>query len=155
MLNVVLSAVAAALEKACTARSRAARRGAKEPLVRSDGARHAGAVRVRLLRRADGAELLRDHALQIGVGGIDLRVDDRDRYIGAPDHAVNVGDLQLLQDVLRGVAFRTRISARGGRSLAAWLLLCPVRVLRLRDRDELDSRQRPDDVLDGSALGET
>jgi hypothetical protein len=34
-----------------------ARRRAEEPLVRGDGAGHAGAVRVRLLRRADPASL--------------------------------------------------------------------------------------------------
>jgi hypothetical protein len=32
-----------------------------------------------------------------------FRIDHRDRDIGAPDHAVNIGHLELLQDVLRGV----------------------------------------------------
>ena len=88
-----------------------ARRRAEKPLVRRDGSGHAGAVRVRLLRRADGAEALGDDALQIGMRRVDLRIDDRDRDIGAPDHAVDVGELELLQNVLRGVAFRAAVVA--------------------------------------------
>jgi hypothetical protein len=42
---------------------------------------------------------------------VDLRIDDRDRDIGAPDDAVDVGDLELLQNVLRGVALRPGVVA--------------------------------------------
>jgi hypothetical protein len=67
--------------------------------------------------------------------------------------AVDVGDFQLLQDVLRGVALWTGLAARGGRGIVA-LLVEPEDVLRLYDREELDSRKRLDDLLDGSAVGE-
>jgi hypothetical protein len=40
------------------------------------------------------AEALRDDAFQVRVRSIDQRIDDRDGDIGAPDHAVNVGELE-------------------------------------------------------------
>ena len=92
-------------------------RDSQQPLVRGDRARHAGAVRVRLFRRADRAEALRDHALEVGVGGVDFRIDHRDRDIGAADDAVDVGDLELLQDVLRGVTLLAGVAARGRRGI--------------------------------------
>ena len=48
------------------------RRRAEEPLVRGDGPGHAGAVGMRLLRRAVRVETLRDDALQIRVRRIDF-----------------------------------------------------------------------------------
>ena len=68
--------------------------------------------------------------------GVDLGIDHGDHDIVAPDHAVNVGDLELLQDVLRRVPLR---AVRGGRGFLG-LLLQAVDVVRLRDRDELDGR---------------
>ena len=90
MLNVVLSALAALVEKACTASSRAAGAVPEQTLVRGNRARHAGAVGVRLLRRAHRVEALRHRALEIRMGGVDFRIDHRDRHVGASDHAVNV-----------------------------------------------------------------
>ena len=72
--------------------------------MRGDGSRHAGAVRVRLVRRAHRVEALCHRAFEIRVGGVDLEVDHRNRHIGAADHAVHVNEAELLQDVLRGVA---------------------------------------------------
>ena len=104
MLNVVLSAVAALVEKACTARSRAAGAVPSRRWCAANGARHAGAVRVRLVRCARSVVALRHRSFEIGVGGVDLRIDHRDRHVGAFDDAVHVGEAELLQDVLRGVA---------------------------------------------------
>ena len=111
------------------------RRGPEQPLVRGDRARHAGAVRVRLFRRADRAEALRHHALEVGMRGVDFRIDHRDRDIGAADHAVDVGDLELLEDVLRGVALLAGVAARGRRWIGR-LLLQVVDVVRLHDRGD-------------------
>ena len=123
MLNVVLSALAALLEKACTASRRAA--GAM-PSSRWRAA-IAPAMPVpcgmRLFRcAAHRVEALRHHAVEIGMGDVDLRIDHRDRDIGAPDHAVNVQHLSFSQDVLRGVALLLgRIAPRRRRLLApAW-----------------------------------
>ena len=97
------------------------RRGAEQALARADRARHAGAVRVRLVRRAHRVVALRHRSLEIGVGGVDLRIDHRDRHVGAFDHAVHVGEAELLQDVLRGVAGLT-LAARcdGAGAPDAW-----------------------------------
>src|SRR5262252_8829328 len=92
MLNVVLSAVAAVVEKACTASSRAA--GAV-PSKRWCAAM-APAVPVRLLRRANRVEALRHGALEVGMRDVDFRIDHRDRHVGAADQAVDVGNLELL-----------------------------------------------------------
>ena len=80
------------------------RRGAEQTLARGHGARHAGAVRVRLVRRAHRVVALCHRPLEIRVGGVDLGVDHRNRYVGASDHAVHVAEAELLQDVLRRVA---------------------------------------------------
>ena len=104
MLNVVLSGVATLVEKACTARMPRGRRGAEQTLARGNGAGHAGAVRVRLVRRAHRVVALCHRALEIRVGGVDLGVDHRNRHVGASDHAVHVAEAELLQDVLRRVA---------------------------------------------------
>ena len=87
------------------------RRGAQQALARADGARHAGAVRVRLVRRAHRVVALCHRPLEIRVGGVDLGVDHRNRYVGASDHAVHVAEAELLQDVLRRVAGLT-VAAR-------------------------------------------
>ncbi len=81
-----------------------ARRDPQQPLVRGNGAGHAGAVRMRLLRRAHCIEALRHRALEIGVSSVDFRIDHRDRHIGALGYPVDVGNLELLQGVLRGIA---------------------------------------------------
>ena len=121
------------------------RRGAQNPLARGDGARHAGAVGVRLLRcAAHRAEALRHHADEVGMGDVDLRIDHRDRDIGAPDHAVNVQHLELLEDVLRGVALLLAGIAPRRRGLVGGRLLQGVDVVRLHDRGHADIRHRLD-----------
>jgi hypothetical protein len=98
-------------------------------------------VGVRLFRCASHrAETLRDHADEIGVSDVDFRIDHRDRDIGAPDHAVNIGHLELLQDVLRGVALLAGIAPRR-RRLVGGRLLQGVDVVRLRDRGNSDIRE--------------
>ena len=121
ILNVVLSALAALREKACTARRRAPgavpripRRAAMAPAIPVPWAcGFSGAPPTALKRCAD-------HAGQIGVRDIDFGVDHRDRDIGAPDHAVNVQHLELVENVLRGVAllnprYRRAMPASGRR----------------------------------------
>ena len=95
-----------------------------------------------------------DHADQIGMGHIDFRIDHRDRDVGAPDHAVNVQDLELLENVLRGVALLTGIAARCRRLVGGRHLFQRVHVVRLRDGHELDGRQRADDVRRRPAVGD-
>ena len=100
-------------------------RGRRRPqhrLARGHRACHAGAMRVRLLRRAYRAEALRHHAHEVGMRGVDFRIDHRDRDVGAPDHAVDIQHLELLEDVLRGVALCWPVSpcAAGAWSVAAW-----------------------------------
>jgi hypothetical protein len=75
-----------------------------KPKVRSNGAGHAGAVCVRFLRRAHRVEALRHRALELGMRHVDLRIDHRDRHVGAAYRAVDVGNLELRQDVLRRVS---------------------------------------------------
>ena len=91
-------------------------RNAQELAVRGDGAGHAGAMRMRRLVGTGGIELTAEDAFEVGVTGIDLRIDHRDWDIGALDSAVDVGEPQLAQDVLRGVAFRV-LGGAGGRVL--------------------------------------
>ena len=133
-----------------------ARRRSQDPLARSHGTRHAGAVGVRLFRCAPNrAEALRDHADQIGVRDIDFGIDHRDGDIGAPHHAVNVGHLELLENVLRGVASagRYRLVTPGPGRRGP--LLQRIDIVRLRDRHELHGRQCADDVRRASAVGDT
>ena len=67
-----------------------------------DRAGHAGAVRMRLLRLADRVVLLGDRAGEIGMVGVDLGVDHRDQHLVAGRDLVDLGELQLLDDVLLG-----------------------------------------------------
>ena len=129
------------------------RRRPQHALARGHRTRHAGAVGVRLLRCASHrAEALRRHPDEIGMGEIDLRIDHRDRDVGASDHAVDVQHLELLEDVLRGVALLLgRIAPRRRRLLGAGLVEV-VDVLRLRHRDHLHCRQRADDLSGGAAV---
>ena len=130
------------------------RRGAQNFLARGDRARHAGAVGVRLFRcAAHRAEALRHHADEVGMGDVDFRIDHRDRDIGAPDHAVNVQHLELLQDVLRGVALLAGIAPRR-RRLVGGRLLQGVDVVRLHDRGHPDIRHRLDRRRRGPAVGD-
>ena len=62
---------------------------------------------------------------------------------------MNIGNLELLQDVLRGVSLR-RVAARAGMER---LLLQGVDVIGLRDRDELDGRERGDDLGRAPSVG--
>src|SRR5262249_56095863 len=74
-------------------------------------ARHASAVRVRLLRCASRVEALRHGILEIGMRDVDFGIDHGDRHVGAADQAVDVGNLELLQHVLRGISL-PRVPAR-------------------------------------------
>src|SRR5262249_56460006 len=58
-----------------------ARRDAEKPSMRDDGTGHPGAVIIGLVRFTNGIELLAERASEIGMCGIDLRIDDGDRYI--------------------------------------------------------------------------
>ena len=111
MLNVVLSGVATLVREGVHGKEARGRRGAQQTLARGNGAGHAGAVRVRLVRRAHRVVALCHRALEIRVGGVDLGVDHRNRHVGASDHAVHVAEAELLQDVLRRVAGLT-VAAR-------------------------------------------
>ena len=93
---------------------------------------HGGAA----LGSSHRAEALRDHADELGMGEIDLRIDHRDRDIGAPDHAVDVQHLELLEDILRGVALLLGRIAPRRRGLLG-LVQC-VDVVRLHDRGHAD-----------------
>jgi hypothetical protein len=66
------------------------RRSPEQPLVRGNRACHAGAVRVRIFRRANRVEALRHRALEVRMRDVDFRIDHRDRHVGATDHAMNV-----------------------------------------------------------------
>ena len=122
MLKVVLSALAALVEKACTARRRAP--GAM-PSSRWCEAM-APAMPVPCACGFSGASIaLKRCAItpsRSGCGGIDFRIDHRDRDIGAADDAVDVGNLELLQDVLRGVALWPGSPREAGAGSAALLL---------------------------------
>src|SRR5215469_1548663 len=74
---------------AWTARMRA-RRDAEKPSMRDDGTGHPGAVIIGLVRFANGIELLAERASEIGMCGIDLRIDDGDRYIFSDAPAMHV-----------------------------------------------------------------
>src|SRR3954453_20895444 len=100
---------------------------------------------MRLLRRAHCIEALRHRALEIGVSSVDFRIDHRDRHIGALGYPVDVGNLELLQDVLRGIAWLSSIAARRWRASSRFLLQ-GIHVIWLRDRDQLDGSERPDDL---------
>ena len=126
------------------------RRDPDDPQARGDGAGHAGAVRVRRFLRADRAEALCDHALQVGMCRVDLRVHHRDRNVGASDQAVNVGELELLQDVLRGIALLGGIAARCGLGL----LVRQEEVVRLHQRVDLGGREQLDDLPHRLAVGD-
>ena len=67
-----------------------ARRDAEKPLMRDDGTGHPGAVIVGLVRFAHGIELLAERASEIGMCGIDLRIDDGDRHIFSDAPAMHV-----------------------------------------------------------------
>ena len=128
-----------------------ARRSAEEPLVRGNRAGHAGAVCVRFLRRAHRVEALRHCALEVGVRDVDFRIDHCDRHVGAANNAVDIGNLELLQHVLRGISLR-RVAARRWHWITR-LLLQGVDVVRLRDCDELDGRKRGDDLGGAPSVG--
>ncbi len=81
-----------------------ARRDAEQPAVRGDRARHAGAVRVRLLLDAGGVVAVDHGAFEIGMAGVDLGIDHRDRDVGCARAAEDVAHLELLQHVLPGIA---------------------------------------------------
>jgi hypothetical protein len=119
--------------------------------MRGNRARHASAVRVRILGRANCVEALRHHALEVRMRDIDFRIDHRDRDIGATDHAVDVGNLELLQHVLRGIALWFAIGPRGG---IVPLLLQGVEVVRLRHSDELDGCERANDFGGAPPVGD-
>src|SRR5262245_44614353 len=106
---------------------------------------------MRLLWRADRAEALGDHAFQIGMRGVDLRIDHRDQDVVAPDHAVHVGNLELLQNVLRGVALWAGVAARGRGGV---LLVRPKDVDRLHHGEQLDAGKRLEDVAQVAAVGD-
>ncbi len=89
---------------------------------------------------------------RVGVGGVDLRIDHRDRDVGAAHDAVYVGDLQLLEDVLRGVAGGAGVAARRRRRVA--LLRQLVDVVGLRHPDDLDRGQLLDDIAHGLAVAD-
>ena len=148
---MVLSAVAALAGEGMNCKQPRGWRGTKQPLVCGNGSRHAGAVGVGLLRGARRVEALRHRAFEVGVSDVDLRIDHRDRHIGATDHAVNIGNLELLQHVLRGVSLR-RVAARRWHWITR-LLLQGVDVVRLRDCDELDGRKRGDDLGRAPSVG--
>ena len=152
---MVLSALAALLEKACTASRRAAGavpsrrwRAAIAPAMPVPwGCGFSGAPPTALKRCATTPD-------EVGMGGIDLRIDHRDRDVGAPDHAVNVQHVELLQDVLRGVALLLgRIAPRRRRLLGAGLVQA-VDVVRLHDRGHADIRHRLDRGRRGPAVGD-
>ena len=65
-------------------------RDAEKPSMRDDGTGHPGAVIIGLVRFADGIELLAERASEIGMCGIDLRIDDGDRYIFSDAPAMHV-----------------------------------------------------------------
>jgi hypothetical protein len=57
------------------------RRDAEKPSMRDDGTGHAGAVIIGLIPFAHGIELLAERAGEIGMCGIDLRIDDGNRHV--------------------------------------------------------------------------
>jgi hypothetical protein len=80
------------------------RRNAHQLAMGEDRARHAGAVRMGHVRRADRIELLGDHALKIGMLDVDLRIDDRHADIATLELAVDVDQAELADGVLGGIA---------------------------------------------------
>jgi hypothetical protein len=106
---------------------------------------------VRLLQRAHRVEALRHCALKLGVRDVDLRIDHRDRHVGAPYQAVDAGNLQLVQDILRGISLGAAVAARGRRGIVG-LLLQGIEVIRLRDGNELDV-ERTDDLSGAPPVG--
>jgi hypothetical protein len=61
---------------------------------------------------------------------------------------VHVGKAEFLQDILRGVALQGRIAARRRCEIRG---VQGVEVVRLRDRDQVDRGERPDDLGRGLA----
>jgi hypothetical protein len=55
-----------------------------------------------------------DDILQIGMAAVDFRIDHADRNIGAFEHAMDIGKLQLAEHVLSGVALHLLAAASGG-----------------------------------------
>ncbi len=66
------------------------RRNAKKFCMRSDGAGHAGTVRMRRCRRAKHVIFVREDAGKIGMPGVDLRIEHRDQDIVATADAVRL-----------------------------------------------------------------
>ena len=148
---MVLSALAAVAGEGVHSEQPRGRRSPEQSPVRGNRARHAGAVGVGLLRGARRVEALRHRALEVRMRDVDFRIDHRDRHVGATDHAVNLGDLELLQHVLRGISLR-RVAARRWHWITR-LLLQGVDVVRLRDCDELDGRKCGDDLGGAPSVG--
>jgi hypothetical protein len=126
------------------------RRDAEKLAVGDDGAGHLGAVLVRLVAAADGVELAGDGAVEIGMSGVDLGIDDGDQHVGAGRDFVDLGQPQLAHDVLPGIAARHR-RRRGDRRRSEGVLLQPVDVVRLRDADVL-GLELADDVGDRPSI---
>ena len=81
-----------------------ARRDAQKLSVRGDRAGHRGAVLVRFVVAAQRVEVLHDRAVEIGIFGVDLRIDQRDQDVFPGRDVMRLLDLQFAQHVLRRVA---------------------------------------------------
>ena len=75
--------------------------------------------------------------------GVNFRIDHRDGDVGAPDYAMDIQHLELLEDVLRRVALLAGVPRRRGR-LVGGCLVQVVDVVRLHDCGHADIRERSD-----------
>ncbi len=126
----------------------------------NDRARHAGAVRMGLLRLADGIELLRDVTFEIGMVDIDLRIDDRHRDVVSLELAMDTDQTELADRVLGGIALAVGAAGEIGilRKLGdiggGMVLDQVVGVVGLRAGDDLVTGQRLDHRGDRSAVAD-
>ena len=90
-----------------------ARRDAEQLAMGDDGAGHSVPCSSGFSRLPDGIERGGDRAAEIGMGGVDLRIDHGDQHARAGRDLVGFGEVQLGDRVLRGIAARQRGSCRG------------------------------------------
>ena len=70
-----------------------------------DRSRDGSAVGMRLLAGADRVEAFCDHALELGMGGIDAGIDHRDQHLLALGERVGLRQAKLGEGILPGIAF--------------------------------------------------
>src|SRR4029077_19876501 len=76
--------------------------------MRRDRSGHAGAMLMRIPRRAERVVFVRDHAGEVGMAGIDLRIDHRYQNTVAIADAVRFYEMHFGNGVLRRRSIQLR-----------------------------------------------